>query len=85
MTETDASLRALAQRLGRDGWRTRVTATPGVHVINPEAPALEDQVTVRRQADGWWFCFGWGDPICPVADLDTAAARIGHVLGLRAD
>jgi hypothetical protein len=82
-THAEESLQALARRLGREGWYARITPTPGVHVVNPEAPALEDQVLARPYADGWWFCFGWGDPICPVDDLATAVIRIGHVLGLR--
>lgn len=79
----EAPLQALARRLGRNGWYARITTPPGVHVVNPEAPALEDQVVAQWHEDGWWFFFGWGDPICPVDDLATAVARIGHVLGLR--
>ncbi|MEV7965780.1 hypothetical protein AB0O34_07325 [Sphaerisporangium sp. NPDC088356] len=80
-------LEALAMRLGREGWyarlRTPPDGRPSLHVINPEMPALEDQVNVQCHEEQAWFCFSWADRIAPVHDLDSVAARITGVLAVR--
>jgi hypothetical protein len=83
-------LEALAVRLGRDGWYARLgtlaDGRPSLHVINPEMPALEDQVGIRSHMDDQpWFCFSWATGIAPVHDLESAASRIARVLAVRPD
>lgn len=91
--ETEAAvgyLEALAVRLGRGGWYARLgtlpDGRPSLHVINPEMPALEDQVGIQCHADEQtWFCFSWAARIAPAHDLDGAVSRIAHVLAVRPD
>ena len=61
---------------------------PYLHITNPALTCagrrvgalLNERVTARPGDGGWYFHWSWGDPLCRVTDLDTAAERIGHVL-----
>ncbi|MEV5746738.1 hypothetical protein AB0L00_02880 [Actinoallomurus sp. NPDC052308] len=51
-------------------------------MVNPLAPPLNDDLTLRRdQAGLCWFCWSFGDRIAHVDNLDIATARITQVLG----
>jgi len=83
-----ARLEGLAEVLAGRGLRARVIAPPGrvpsLHVVNPQARALAEDVYAGRGQDGrWWFWWSWAEEIAVSDDLDGAAARIGLVLAAR--
>jgi hypothetical protein len=80
-----ARLEGLAEVLAGHGLRARVIAPPGrvpsVHVVNPQAAALAEDVYAGRGQDGrWWFWWSWAEQIAVGDDLEGAATRIGRVL-----
>jgi len=83
-----ARLEGLAEVLAGRGLRARVIAPPGrvpsLHVVNPQARALAEDVYAGRGQDGrWWFWWSWAEQIAVSDDLESAAARIGLVLAAR--
>ena len=80
-----ARLEGLAEVLIGCGLRAHLVAPPGrvpsVHVVNPHAAALTEDVYAGRGRDGrWWFWWSWAETIAAGDDLEGAAARIGRVL-----
>src|SRR5215469_9080570 len=80
-----ARLEGLAEVLAGRGLRARIVAPPGrvpsLHVVNPQASALTEDVYAGRGQDGrWWFWWSWAEQIAVGEDLEGAAARIGRVL-----
>src|SRR5215472_4659279 len=80
-----ARLEGLAEVLAGRGLRARVVAPPGqvpsLHVVNPEASALAEDVYAGRGQDGlWWFWWSWAEQIAVGDDLEGAATMIEHVL-----
>ena len=80
-----ARLEDLAAVLARHGLRARVMTPPGLlpslHVVNPQAAALAEDVYAGRGQDGlWWFWWSWAEQITLGEDLEGAAARIERVL-----
>lgn len=78
-------LQGLAEVLSRHGLRTRLVTPPGrvpsLHVVNPSASALAEDVYAGRGQDGlWWFWWSWAERIAAGEDLEGAASRIEHVL-----
>jgi len=78
-------LEPLADTLTRHGLRTRLVTPPGrvpsLHVVNPAAPALAEDVYAGRGRDGqWWFWWSWAERIAAGDDLAEAARRIRRVL-----
>ena len=81
-------LEGLAEVLARHGLRTSLMAPPGrvpsLHVVNPAASALAEDVYAGRGQDGtWWFWWSWAERIATWGDLDGAAALIKQVLAAR--
>lgn len=81
-------LEQLAEVLSRHGLRASLMAPPGrapsLHVVNPEASVLAEDVYVGRGQDGtWWFWWSWAERIASGEDLDAAAAMIKQVLAAR--
>jgi hypothetical protein len=81
-------LEGLAEVLARHGLRTSLMAPPGrvpsLHVVNPAASALAEDVYAGRGQDGtWWFWWSWAERIAAVDDLEGAAALIERVLAAR--
>jgi hypothetical protein len=81
-------LRGLAEVLTRHGLRASVMAPPGrvpsVHVVNPAASVLAEDVYTGRGPDGtWWFWWSWAERIASGEDLEGAAAMIKQVLAAR--
>jgi hypothetical protein len=81
-------LEGLAEVLSRLGLRASLMAPPGrapsLHVVNPEASVLAEDVYIRRAQDGtWWFWWSWAERITSGEDLDGAAAMIKQVLAAR--
>jgi hypothetical protein len=78
-------LEALAEALARHGLRTRLMTPPGrvpsLHVVNPSASALAEDIYAGRSQDGtWWFWWSWAERIAAEEDLDGAATLIRRVL-----
>ena len=78
-------LERLAPVLARHAMISSLMVPPGrvpsLHVLNPAAPALAEDVYAGRCEDGgWWFWWSWAERISAAGDLEQAAARIAHVL-----
>jgi hypothetical protein len=79
------SFEGLAEVLARSGLRTRLVTSPGrvpsLHVVNPAAAALAEDVYLGRSQDGaWWFWWSWAERIASQAG---AALMIKRVLAVR--
>jgi hypothetical protein len=80
-----ARLEGLAVVLASRGLRARVITPPGrvpsLHVVNPAAAVLAEDVYAGRGQDGrWWFWWSWAEQIAAETDLEGAASRIERVL-----
>jgi len=80
-----ARLEGLAGVLVRRGLRARIVMPPGrvpsLHVVNPLAGALAEDVYAGRGQDGlWWFWWSWADRIALSEDPEAAASKIVRVL-----
>jgi len=80
-----ARLEGLAEVLSHHGLRARLMTPPGrvpsLHVVNPTAAALAEDVYAGRGQDGlWWFWWSWAERIAMGEDLEGAASMIEHVL-----
>ena len=80
-----ARLEGLAAILADRGLRTRLLTprgrVPSLHVVNPSASALAEDVYAGRGQDGrWWFWWPWAERIAAGEDLEGAAALIERVL-----
>ncbi len=80
-----ARLEGLAEVLNGRGLRVRLMTPPGrvpsLHVVNPGAVALTEDVYAGRGQDGtWWFWWSWAERITVGEDLEGAASMIEHVL-----
>jgi hypothetical protein len=81
-------LEGLAKALSRHGLLARLMAPPGrvpsLHVVNPAASVLAEDVYTGRGQDGtWWFWWSWAERIASGEDLEGAAAMIKQVLAAR--
>jgi hypothetical protein len=82
-----ARLERLAEVLARYGLRVRLMTPPGrvpsLHVVNPSAAALAEDVYAGRGQDGlWWFWWSWAERIAASEDLEGAATMIRRVLAV---
>jgi hypothetical protein len=82
-----ARLEALARVLTSRGLRATVVSprgrVPSLHVVNPLAGALAEDVYVGRGHDGlWWFWWSWAERIEASDDIEAAAAKIERVLAV---
>jgi hypothetical protein len=81
-------LEGLAEVLSHCGLRASLMAPPGrvpsLHVVNPAASVLAEDVYTGRGQDGtWWFWWSWAERIASGEDLEGAAAMIKQVLAAR--
>jgi hypothetical protein len=81
-------LERLAEVLSHHGLRVSLIAPPGrvpsLHVVNPAASVLAEDIYTGRGQDGaWWFWWSWAERIASGEDLDEAAAMIKQVLAAR--
>ncbi len=84
-----ARLEGLAAILAGHGLQTQMMTPPGrvpsLHVVNPLASALAEDVYAGRGQDGlWWFWWSWAERIAAGDDIDGAAALIERVLAVPA-
>jgi hypothetical protein len=80
-----ARLEGLAAILADRGLRTRLLTprgrVPSLHVVNPLASSLAEDVYAGRGQDGrWWFWWSWAERIAAGEDVEGAAALIERVL-----
>jgi hypothetical protein len=83
--ENLARLEDLAVLLASHGLRARVITPPGrvpsLHVVNPAATVLAEDVYAGRGQDGrWWFWWSWAEQIAADDDREGAATTIARVL-----
>ncbi len=84
-----ARLEGLAVVLVSKGLRARLITplgrVPSLHVVNPAAAVLAEDVYAGRGQDGrWWFWWSWAEQIAADTDLEGAASMIERVLAARA-
>jgi hypothetical protein len=82
-----ARLAGLGEILAEHGLRAKLITPPGrvpsLHVVNPSASALAEDVYAGRGQDGlWWFWWSWAERITVGEDLEGAATRIARVLAV---
>jgi hypothetical protein len=80
-----ARLEGLAEVLVHHGLRAKLMTprgrVPSLHVVNPLAAALAEDVYAGRGQDGlWWFWWSWAERIAAGEDFEGAAAMIRRVL-----
>ncbi|MCD0453636.1 hypothetical protein LO762_31290 [Actinocorallia sp. API 0066] len=79
-----AHLERLGDELVGRGMRVRLTVPlgtpPSLHVMNPAASALTENILAEQGADGWWFWWSWAERIAQVGDVSAAAERVARVL-----
>lgn len=80
-----ARLEDLGTVLTQRGLLARVATpygrVPSLHVVNPAAAGLAEDVYAGRGQDGrWWFWWSWAEQIALGEDVDGAAAMIERVL-----
>jgi hypothetical protein len=81
-------LESLAEAVIRHGLKARLVTPPGrlpsLHVVNPHAASLAEDVYAGPGPDGqWWFWWSWAERIALGDDLAGAASRISRVLAAR--
>ncbi|ROO83537.1 hypothetical protein EDD29_1040 [Actinocorallia herbida] len=79
-----AYLEKLGDELVGRGLRVRLTVPlgtqPSLHVMNPAASALTENILAEQGADGWWFWWSWAERIAQADDVPAAAERVAQVL-----
>ncbi len=83
-------LEALAAGLSRLGLTAQLQAPagriPSLHVVNPSASVLAENVFAACGRDGtWWYWWSWAERIAAADDAAFAAARIAQVLAVPTD
>ncbi|WP_067490788.1 hypothetical protein [Actinomadura hibisca] len=77
-------LEDLGGELRERGFRARVNLPraqpPSLHVMNPDAVALAENIQAEEDADGWWYWWSWAERIARADDLAEAADRVARVL-----
>ncbi|MFC0041151.1 MULTISPECIES: hypothetical protein [Actinomadura] len=80
-------LEMLGAELAGRGFRVRITLprdqAPSLHVTNPDASALSENILAEEGPDGWWFWWSWAERIAPAADVTVAAERVALVLAVQ--
>ena len=82
-----AYLEGLGDELRNRGFAVRLMipqgGPPSLHVVNPLASALAENILAEcaESGDGaWWFWWSWAERIAPADDLEEAADRVTRVL-----
>jgi hypothetical protein len=79
-----AYLENLGDELRARGFAVRLTipreGPPSLHVVNPRASALAENILAESTEGGWWFWWSWAERIAPAEDLGSAADRVVRVL-----
>ncbi|SEG61947.1 hypothetical protein SAMN04489712_107259 [Thermomonospora echinospora] len=79
-------LERLGDALVHRGFQVRLSAPlerpASLHVMNPEATALTENILAEQGSDGWWFWWSWAERIAAADDVATAADRVARVLAV---
>jgi hypothetical protein len=79
-------LEKLGEELVSRGFRVRLTTAsgrpPSLHVMNPDASALTENILAESGADGWWFWWSWAERIAVADDVTGAADQVVRVLAI---
>ncbi|GLW62709.1 hypothetical protein Arub01_09530 [Actinomadura rubrobrunea] len=79
-------LEKLGDELRRLGLSARLSVprdgAPSLHVMNPAASVLTENILVERGEDGWWYWWSWAERIASADDVGAAAARVAAVLAV---
>jgi hypothetical protein len=79
-----AYLESLGDELRDRGFAVRLTipqgGPPSLHVVNPHASALAENILAEATAGAWWFWWSWAERIAPADDPTEAADRVTRVL-----
>ncbi|TYK48248.1 hypothetical protein [Actinomadura decatromicini] len=79
-------LEELGEELAKRGLRVRIVQprgqSPALHVLNPEASALTENIIAEQGPDGWWYWWSWAERIVPAGDAAAAADRVARVLAV---
>jgi hypothetical protein len=79
-------LEELGDELARRGFRVRIDLprgqAPSLHVMNPDASALAENILAEDGADGWWYWWSWAERIAPAYDVSEAARLVARVLAV---
>ena len=74
----------LAARGLRARLMTPAGRLPSLHVVNPAASALAEDIYAGPGQDGvWWFWWSWAERIACGDDSEGAATLISRVLAAR--
>ncbi|GLY72503.1 hypothetical protein [Actinoallomurus iriomotensis] len=77
-------LESLGDELRDRGFAVRLTipqgGPPSLHVVNPRASALAENILAETTAGAWWFWWSWAERIAPANDPAEAADRVTRVL-----
>lgn len=79
-------LEKLGEALADRGFRVRLAVPRGrpasLHVMNPDASILAENILAEVGADGWWFWWSWAERIGTTDDVHAAADRVAQVLAI---
>ncbi|MEV5571560.1 hypothetical protein AB0L06_16035 [Spirillospora sp. NPDC052269] len=77
-------LEELGDELVKRGLRVRLTMaqeqSPSLHVTNPDASVLTENILAGEDADGWWYRWSWGERLAPAGSVADAADLVQRVL-----
>ncbi|RFU36915.1 hypothetical protein DZF91_35660 [Actinomadura logoneensis] len=77
-------LEELGDELAGRGLRVRLALPdghgPSLHVTNPDASALTENIVAEEDADGWWYRWSWGERLAPAGAVAAAADLVQRVL-----
>jgi hypothetical protein len=77
-------LERLGDELLSRGLRVRLTVplgtAPTLHVMNPHASALSENILAEHGVDGWWYWWSWAERIAAAGDVAVAADRVVQVV-----
>lgn len=79
-----AYLEGLGDELRDRGFAVRLMipqgGPPSLHVVNPLASALAENILAESTGGAWWFWWSWAERIAPADDLGDVADRVTRVL-----
>ena len=79
-----AYLESLGDELRVRGFAVRLSipreGPPILHVVNPRASVMAENIIAESTGDGWWFWWSWAERIGRADDLGETAERVAAVL-----
>lgn len=74
----------LGEELTARGLQVRLVTSserpPALHVLNPDARALTEDIRAEFASDGWSYVWSWAERICSAEDTHGAADSVVRVL-----